>query len=270
MRARLRSVNDDGGIGVVFRRTNETNYYRFSMDSQQAYRRLVKNVGGTLTLLWEDDSAYEVGRTYEVIVVAVGSTLRGYVDGARIFEVVDTDLAAGSLGLYCFRNTDARFSEVRVAEPVWVPYFTFAKGRPLAPGTRVRVYAGNEADAPAEEPGVVRRFIASGADHGQLGLPADGAVLRLRAPDAIDVHVRRFLTDADYAPTAAQILRKADGTGFFVIVPSANAAGSALAVGQYRLRMSYRRDNRAIDPASQLLSEAGNKSDECATIDIPW
>ncbi|MGA9773955.1 MAG: hypothetical protein WBV94_33295 [Blastocatellia bacterium] len=269
--AELRSVNDDGAIGIVFRHENETNYYRFSMDSQQAYRRLVKNVGGTFTLLWEDDFAYEVGRAYRVAIVAIGSTLRGYLDGARMFEIEDADLAAGQVGLYCFRNTDARFSEVRVAASMWAPYYSFGQESRMPTGTRVRVYAGNEADAPAGEQGVARRFIASGSDHGQLRLPADGAGLRLRAPDGAEGHARRFLADADYVPEAAtQVLRKADGTGFFVIVPSGTQAGSALAVGQYRLSMIYRRNNQAMDPGGQVLSEAGNKSDERATIDIPW
>jgi hypothetical protein len=268
--ARLLSVNDDGAIGIVFRRKDETNYYRFSMDSRQAYRRLVKNVGGEFTLLWEDDFAYERGRAYEVDVVAIGGSLRGYIDGERIFEVADTDLASGRVGLYCFRNTDAQFSEVRVASPEWTPYYAFEHGPRLPAGTRVLVYAGNEADAPAQEPGVVRRFIASGANHGLLRLSAVGADLRIRASDGAGGHARRFWPDADYAPVAAQVLRKADGTGFFVFVPSATPAGSALAVGEYRLRMTYRRDNRAIDPGSQLLSEAGNESDERATINIPW
>lgn len=269
--AQLRSVNNDGAIGVVFRRENDTNYYRFSMDRQQAYRRLVKNVGGTFTLLWEDDFAYEVERAYRVTIVAIGSTLRGYLDGARIFEIEDADLPAGRIGLYCFRNTDARFSEVRVAAPVWAPYYRFGKESRMPAGTRVRVYAGNEAEAPAVEPGIVRRFMAPEADRGQLRLPADGAGLRLRAADGAEGHGRRFLPDADYVDLAAtQVLRKADGTGFFVIEPSATQAGSALAVGQYRLRMTYRRNNRASDPGGQVLSEAGDQSDERATIDIPW
>jgi hypothetical protein len=268
--ARLLSVNDDGAIGIVFRRKDETNYYRFSMDSRQSYRRLVKNVGGNFTLLWEDDFAYERGRAYEVDVVAIGGSLRGYVNGERIFEVADTDLASGRVGLYCFRNTDAQFSEVRVTSPEWTPYYTFEHEPRLPAGTRVRVYAGNGADAPAEEPSVVRRFIASGANHGLLRLSAVGEDLRIRASDGTGGHARRFRPAADYAPVAAQVLRKIDGTGFFVIVPSATPAGSTLAVGEYRLRITYRRDNRAIDPGSQLLSEAGNKSDERATIDIPW
>lgn len=267
--AKLRS-SDTGAIGLQFRYTGAGNWYRFSMDSLQAYRRLVKSVGGVLTLLWQDGFAYEVGHDYKVTIEATGPILRGYLDGVLMFDVEDSDLTTGQVGLYCYAHAGAQFSDVRVAAPVWTSYYVFGKEPRMPVGTRVRIYAGNKANASADEPEGIRRFIASGTDQGKLRLSAYGADLRLRAADGIAAHSRRFLPDTDYAPVAAQILRKADGTGFFVIVPSATPSGSELAAGEYRLHMSYRRDNHAIDPDSQLLSEARNKSDEHATIDIPW
>jgi hypothetical protein len=266
---KLRSLAN-GALGLLFRYAGTDNYYRFSMDSQQAYRRLVKNVGGTFNLLWGDGFAYEVGRAYKVTIVAIGGTLRGYLDGAPMFEIVDNDLAAGRIGLYCYGDTDARFSEVRVASPAWTTYYDFGKESRMPAGARVRVFAGAEADAPAADQGVVRRFVAPAGEPGRLRLPADGADLRLRAPGAIEGHERRFLPGGVYSPVDARLLRKGDGTGFLVIVPAGSPAGSALAVGPYRLGMKYRRNNRAIDPGSQLLTEAGNRSDENVTIDIPW
>jgi hypothetical protein len=62
-----------------------------------------------------------------------------------------------------------------------------------------------------------------------------------------------------------RVLRNADGTRFFVVRP----AGASLAEGQYRLSMTYQRDNRAADSASQVLSEAGNTAPEQVTLDIP-
>ena len=84
------------------------------MDSERGYRRLVKNVAGTFTLLWEDDFAYEVGRPYELTFALEGGTLRGFVDGVPMFVVEDADVPAGRMGLYCWGNADARFSSVRV------------------------------------------------------------------------------------------------------------------------------------------------------------
>jgi hypothetical protein len=136
------------------------------------------------------------------------------------------------------------------------------------PGTRVQVLAGNKADALAEEPGVVRRFIASLDEPGLLRLPKDGAGLRVRTPGSPNVHTRHFMPDNEYdSPIDAKVLRKADGTAFFVL-PS--LADSSLLKGQYRLRITYRRDNRDSDPNSKILSQGGNSEEENVTLDIPW
>jgi hypothetical protein len=52
----LHSLDDDA-IGVVFRHTGPGDFYRFSMDSQRGYRRLVRCSGGVFALLWDDRQA---------------------------------------------------------------------------------------------------------------------------------------------------------------------------------------------------------------------
>ena len=54
--ARLQSGTDDT-LGLLFRYTDRNNCYRFSMDSQRRYRRLVRISGGTFTLLWQNEFA---------------------------------------------------------------------------------------------------------------------------------------------------------------------------------------------------------------------
>lgn len=263
---RLRS-DDNDAIGVMFRYQDADNYYRFSMDQQHSYRRLIKKVAGEVTLLWEDAAQYTLGREYILTLDCVGERLTGYLDGVPLFTVEDAALATGRIGLYCWSNTGAHFAEVRVAAPAWVPYYVFPHEARLPAGTRVQVYAGHAADAPPEETGVVRRFIASLDERSELRLPTEGVDLRMRAPGGTDGHGRRFLPDSDYAPVdGALVLRKGDGTGFFLL-PS--TPGSALTSGQYRLKMTYRRDNRANAPDSQLFSQAGVADPEQVTIDIP-
>lgn len=268
---RLRS-DDDDAIGVMFRYQDADNYYRFSMDAERRYRRLVKKVKGNVSVLWEDDTqGYVLSRAYIVTIDCVGERLIGYLDAEQLFSVEDSDLAGGRIALYCWTNSGARFDEVRVAAPAWTPYYTFEREAKLPAGTRVRVYAGNRADAPIEEPDVVRRFVALLDERGQLRLPPTGVDLRLRASGASEGHARRFLPPSAYdSVNAARVLRKADGTAFFVFVPVASAVGSALTVGQYRFQLTYRRDNRVIDPGSQVFSQAGDRQEERATIDIPW
>jgi hypothetical protein len=98
---------------------------------------------------------------------------------------------------------------------------------------------------------------------------ATGAELRLVEPKGVVGHTRRFLPDSDYSPVAARLLRKADGTGLFLLVLGASSLGSLVPAGQYRLKLSYLRDNRAANPTSQVYSEAGNTGPENVNIDIP-
>jgi hypothetical protein len=264
----LRS-DDDDAIGVLFRYTDPDHYYRFSMDRERSYRRLIKRVGGTSTVVWEDAVPYEMGRAYVLTLECLGEQLAGYLDGEPLFRVADRALATGRIGLYCWANTGARFGGVRVAAPTWATYYSFPREARLPAGTRVRVFAGNAADAGTAERGVVRRFAAPLDERGRPCLPASGAHVRVRAPGIAVGHMRRFLPDSAYAPVAARLLRKVDGTGMFIVVPSA-VGTTRLTPGQYRLHMTYRRDNVAVEPTSQVFTEAGDSTPEQANIDIVW
>ncbi|HEX6075892.1 MAG TPA: hypothetical protein VFZ32_11605, partial [Micromonosporaceae bacterium] len=269
---RLASGEDDA-IGVMFRYSDSDNYYRLSMDSQRGYRRLIKNLGGAVSVLWEDDVSYEVGREYLMTVECAGQRLSGYVDGVRLFALDDLDLTFGGIALYCWGNVDARFAEVRVAPRTWETYHAFTGEDLLPAGTRVQVLSGNEAEAPsaAEQAGLARRFVATLADRGTIRLPATGVALRLVSGRDDVVHARSFLPKEDYQSIDdVRVLRKADGTAFVVIVPSTTAPGSQLEPTDYRLRLTCRRDNQALDPGSLVLSQAGVTADEVVTLDVPW
>src|SRR5205823_3289024 len=109
----LRS-DDDDAIGVVFRYHDDRNWYRFSMDRQRPYRRLVKCVDGAVTTLWEESLAYDVGQTYEVQIDAHGELLIGYLDRAMLFIVRDDGVREGQVGFYAWANVGARFLALRV------------------------------------------------------------------------------------------------------------------------------------------------------------
>jgi hypothetical protein len=40
--------------------------------------------------------------------------------------------------------------------------------------------------------------------------------------------------------------------------------------GEYRLSLTYRRDNTTADPSTLVLSQAADTSNETAIVDIPW
>jgi hypothetical protein len=269
---RLASGEDDA-IGVMFRYSDTDNYYRFSMDSLRGYRRLIKKVGGAVSVLWEDDVSFEVGREYLVTVECAGERLSGYVDGVRLFALEDSDLNSGGIALYCWGNVDASFAEVRVAPRTWDTYYAFAGEELLPAGTRVQVFSGNEAEAPSagDQAGLARRFVATLADRGTIRLPATGVALRVVSGRDDIVHARSFQPNGDYESVDdVRVLRKQDGTAFTVIVPSIAAPGSRLLPADYRLRLTYRRDNRIADPDSLAFTQAGVGADEVVTLDVPW
>jgi hypothetical protein len=113
----LRSAGD-GAVGALVRVSGDGSFYRFSMDHGGSYRRLVKSVRGTVTVLWEDAVAPDTGRPYELRIEAFGDLLAGWLDHELLFVVRDGDVRDGQVGLYCWANDGARFEalEARTLE----------------------------------------------------------------------------------------------------------------------------------------------------------
>lgn len=112
---RLRSSDDDA-LGVMFRYQDGQNYYRFSMDRERAYRRLVKVVNGTTTILAQDAVSYTENQWYDIKVVVVLDRIQVYFDGTLLFDVVDPSIASGKIALYCWGNANSYFDDVLVTQ----------------------------------------------------------------------------------------------------------------------------------------------------------
>jgi len=105
---------DDDAIGIMFRYQDENNYYRFSWDEQRNYRRLVKCVNGQFSLLAEDSVPYVTGQSYQLEVVAQGTTLQVSIDGNPVFSEDDNSLSSGTIALYCWANLGSYFDDIVV------------------------------------------------------------------------------------------------------------------------------------------------------------
>lgn len=107
--------SDNDTLGVMFRYTSTSNYYRFSMDAERSNRRLAKVRNGAWTTLWEDTGAYQLNRTYALEIIANGSTLTVKLDGVQLWSGTDTNaLTSGTIALYSWQNTGAEFDNVLV------------------------------------------------------------------------------------------------------------------------------------------------------------
>jgi hypothetical protein len=258
-----RVVSDtDGAIGVVFRYEDPTNWYRFSFEGAGGYRRLVRCVAGAVTTLWEDAVVTTVGREYTVTVRCDGPALQVFVDGTRVAAAHDASIPAGAVGLYCHANTGARFREVAVTSPVWTTFYRFSGEVTHQAGTTFAVHSGRPT-SPVPASDVEHRFRSAGDEPASSDLPGNGATLRLAGPGEASGHTRAFRPASEYTPVAFTVLRRRDGTAAF-LVPQTSIEGS-----DARLRFTFRRDNRALDPAGLVLKKAGSSSAEIVELDVP-
>ncbi len=232
------------------------------------------DVHGVVSELWSDNTVYELGRGYLVTLDIVGDALEGYLNGVRLFSVLDSGVTAGKIGLYCWGNTGARFQSVRVTAADWSTHYRFGPDEePVPAGSRIRIHSGNGKDwTSPPTPGLSHRFLAAMQDSGRARLPVSLPVeLRLRDAAGPAGHSRRFLPPGAYSSVPAiKVLRRADGLDTIILLPAATTLGSQLVEGQYRLSLTYRRDNTAVDGASVVLSQAGDRSDEAVILDMPW
>jgi CSLREA domain-containing protein len=104
-----------GAFGVMFRYADPNNYYRFSMDQAEGYRRLIKMVDGVPVVLREETGlalggpAYEIGETYQLEIDVAGSELAlRLTDSFGLpvvnWSVTDSSLTASGLAVYSARN----------------------------------------------------------------------------------------------------------------------------------------------------------------------
>jgi len=92
---------DNNGYGVNFRMVDGDNYYRFRI-SGDGYARFDKRVAGAIVVVrpWEAIAAIHQGNAANhLTIVADGSELTFFVNGTEVYSLVDTDFAAGHVGL---------------------------------------------------------------------------------------------------------------------------------------------------------------------------
>jgi hypothetical protein len=259
---RFRTASN-GPIGFVFRYLDETAHYRFFAGASPRFRRLVKRVGATQTVLWQDTGAFVVNRTYVLTIDLVGDRITGYLNGEQLFSVVDDTFTEGKVGLYCSNNGTATFEEVRVAPMDWSTYYVFRGRGALSGGQRIRIESAPDVGQMTPLPGVIREHLVEPFDVGRLRMSAVGTILRVREPDGEVGHTRLCLPDTLFTELLVDLLRSRDGSGM-MIIPRNDAV---MVAGTYRVELRYRR--APADPQAVVLSENGETSDEIVVLEIP-
>ena len=109
--------SDNDGIGVMVYYQDADNYYRFEMDNQRTFRKLIKKVNGTVTLLASDlTTGYTQNQDYELSVEVGNGEITVSLDGSPLFggAVSDSDLSEGTVALYSWGDTGAFYDDVVV------------------------------------------------------------------------------------------------------------------------------------------------------------
>jgi hypothetical protein len=156
-----------------------------------------------------------------------------------------------------------------IPESVWATYSTFEAGSKLPAGTMLQIFPGVPATVSTTQAAPVQLV---GRKAGDIDLPRRiffSLEFRIVGPDGKIIHTRHFLPDDDYVSEDVEVLRKADGTGFFMVKPNSGSSDIPFPLGQYRLKLTYHRNNKTLVSTSPILSQAGNQADEVVTIDIP-
>ena len=292
---------EEGRGGLAVRTRNRDSHYRLTVGADDGVWQLIGQDGDDTKVLAEAERPLAAERHSLVTLACDGDRLAAWVDGVLLFEVEDSAIPVGPVGLYRDAGSVIQYRELRVEPAVWSIYHRFVEEKRLSSGTRLRVYGCRPEHAPTPPDGVEERHAAASGEPGRIRFKSAGPGLRICGPagarDGKKVsasepgtarkededpvgHRRAFRPAEDFAVVdGITILRKADGTGLFILQP-VSASASLLEAGDYRLKWIYRRDNRTNGNNSTMesggggnydvYSQDGDRSDESVQLDLPW
>jgi hypothetical protein len=110
--------SDDDGVGLVFRYTNPSNYYKLELDLQRNFRKLLRLANGVESTLASEAQGYQQNVPARLLIRVDGSTITVSLDGAQLFGGPVNDpvpIPAGTVGLYCWGSTGVAFYDLLVA-----------------------------------------------------------------------------------------------------------------------------------------------------------
>jgi len=87
-------------IGVMFRYSDNNNYYRFSMNVLNGFARLEENLNGTYITLASNHRGYRPGVLQQIVVEVEGPLMQVFVNGDPLFAVSNSDHTTGGIALF--------------------------------------------------------------------------------------------------------------------------------------------------------------------------
>lgn len=116
------TTSDDDAVGFLVRYRDQDNYYRFSLDHERRYARLVRRFEGEFELLEElifedDDIPYGLDEWTSIRLRAHEDTLQAFIGAREVISVTDDSedrIEDGAVGLYCWSGEGVYFDDISV------------------------------------------------------------------------------------------------------------------------------------------------------------
>jgi len=105
-------------IGVMFRYTNNNNFYRLSLNNLNGFARLENNINGTYITLARNFRGYVSEQLQTIEIEIEGPLMQIWVNGDSLFSAYDTDHAVGGIALYSRDGTSFDNVSVTANSPV--------------------------------------------------------------------------------------------------------------------------------------------------------
>jgi hypothetical protein len=104
--------------GLIMRYNNPENYYVLRMGCPSDYIQLLRMYQGKLDQLQQKVVAIDAGNWYKIKVEAQADHFIAYDDGKMLFDVQDSKIAKGRIGLESSNDSQARFDNVTLTLPL--------------------------------------------------------------------------------------------------------------------------------------------------------
>jgi len=111
------SGREDRAAGLIFRIQDQDNYYILRANALENNVNFYKYAGGRRSSLKEAKVQVPPGQWQELRVEAIGSRLRGFLNGQQVVEVSDDTYQAGQVGLWTKADSVTCFDDMTAQTP---------------------------------------------------------------------------------------------------------------------------------------------------------
>ena len=120
--------------GLIVRYADPENYYVLALGCPSDYVQLLRMYKGQMEQVQQKVVAIDAGNWYKIKLEAQGDHFLAYDEGKMLFDVQDSKIAKGRIGLWSSNDSQARFDNLTLTLPLPSEAGGAAGGAPGTPG----------------------------------------------------------------------------------------------------------------------------------------